>query len=168
MGVVQMPAFEDYWSLETPYEMIAEVMPVKRFKKLRRLIHFQDNKIDAIREKCLSLGQETLFSVDEMMIAYKGTKADNLRQYMPKKPKKWGLKMFVCTGVSGIVYDFLVYTGSSIFTNAQFCSYEESLGIGAKIVIQLSRTILTPNECVVYFDNFFCSLELIEYLKKEQ
>uniref|UniRef100_A0A6P7FCE4 PiggyBac transposable element-derived protein 2-like n=1 Tax=Diabrotica virgifera virgifera TaxID=50390 RepID=A0A6P7FCE4_DIAVI len=182
MGVVQMPAFEDYWSLETRHETIAEVMPVKRFKKLRRFIHFQDNNMNAngdrlfkirpilekARQKCLSLKQETRFSVDEMMIAYKGTKAGNLRQYMPKKPEKWGFKMFVRAGVSGIVYDFLVYTGSSTFNNIPFSSYEESLGLGAQVVIYLCRTIANSNESVVYFDNFFCSLELIEYLKKEK
>lgn len=122
MGIITMPSFEDYWSLNTRYSLIADVMPVKRFKKLRRLLHFQDNTADAngdrlfkirplldmIRANCIKTKGENLYSVDEMMISYKGTKAGNLRQYMPKKPKKWGFKMFVRAGVSGIVYDFFL------------------------------------------------------------
>ena len=51
--------------------------------------------------------QEVHLSVDEMMVPYKGKKAGNLRQYLNKKPKKWGFKFFVLSGVSGMVYDFL-------------------------------------------------------------
>ncbi|CAH2000794.1 unnamed protein product [Acanthoscelides obtectus] len=102
MGVVQMPAIEDYWAIETRYSIIADVMPVKRFNKLRRRIHFQDNNTDPqgdrlfkirpllekLRQECIAIEEEGLFSIDEMMIAYKGKKAGSLRQYMPKKPKK--------------------------------------------------------------------------------
>jgi hypothetical protein len=94
MGVINMPAFEDYWALPNRYSQIADVMPVKRFKKLRRLIHFQDNNSDEkgdrhhkirsvlerIRQNCLRIEQENLCSVDEMMIGYKGSKAGNICQ----------------------------------------------------------------------------------------
>ncbi|CAH2011120.1 unnamed protein product, partial [Acanthoscelides obtectus] len=147
MGVVQMPAIEDYWSIETRYSIIADVMPVKRFKKLGRRIHFQDNNtdpqgdrlfkirpfIEKLRQKCIAIEEEGLFSIDEMMIAYKGKKAGSLRQYMPKKPKKWGFKMFVRAGVSGIVQDFLIYTGSSSFDEILFSKEEQQMRLGAKV-----------------------------------
>ncbi|KAJ8928233.1 hypothetical protein NQ314_019180 [Rhamnusium bicolor] len=97
-----MPSFEDYWAINTRYGLIADVMPVKIFKKLRRLINYQDNNVDAngdrlfkikplleeIRLNCIQIENEDLYYIDEMMILYKGTKAGSLRQYMPKKPKK--------------------------------------------------------------------------------
>nr|CAH7752009.1 unnamed protein product [Callosobruchus chinensis] len=154
-------------------------MPVKRFKKLRRLIHFQDNNaepngdrffkirplLEKIRENCNKTEDEELYSIDEMMILYKGTKAGNLRQYMPKKPKKWGFKMFVRAGVSGIVYDFLMYAGSTTFNNVTFSEQEEGLGSSGKVVAHLCKTIPHPETSIVYFDNWFCSLELITLLK---
>lgn len=35
-----------------------------------------------------------------------------LKQYNPKKPKKWGYKLFCLAGASGIIYDFEVYCGA--------------------------------------------------------
>jgi hypothetical protein len=75
MGVINMPAFEDYWALPIRYSQIADVMPVKWFKKLRRLIHVQDNNSDAkgdrlhkirsvlekIRQNSLRIEQENLW-----------------------------------------------------------------------------------------------------------
>lgn len=181
MGIIRMPSFEDYWSIRTRYSLIADVMPVKRFKKLRRLLHFQDNTaaangdrlfkirpmLDMIRANCIKTKGENLYSIDEMMISYKGTKAGNLRQYMPKKPKKWGFKMFVRAGVSGIVYDFFIYTGSTTFDSMIFSETEAELGSGGKVVIQLCKTIPNPSESFVYFDNWFTSLDLIVLLKSE-
>ena len=156
-------------------------MPVKRFKKLRRLIHFQDNNADAngdrlfkirpllekIRLNCNKIEGENRYSIDEMMILYKGSKAGNLRPYMPKKPKKWGFKMFVRAGVSGVVHDFFIYTGSSTFDNMTFSEKEEGLGTGGKVVVQLCKTIPNPQDSLVYFDNWFTSLDLITLLKSD-
>lgn len=181
MGIIHMPAIEDYWATITRYSLIADIMPVKRFKKLRRYIHFQDNNADAngdrlfkirpllekIRQNCTHTKNENLYSVDEMMILYKGTKAGNLRQYMPKKPKKWGFKMLVRAGVSGIVYDFFIYTGSTTFDNMTFTEKESHLGSGGRVVVQLCKTIPYPQKSIVYFDNWFTSLNLIIVLKND-
>lgn len=101
MGVVKMPSMDDYWAEDTRYAKIANVMSVKRFKCLSRFIHFQDNQtsdptqdrlckvtpvLEHIRKKCLEIESENKFSIDEMMVPYKGTKAGSLRQYLPSKP----------------------------------------------------------------------------------
>ncbi|MGH0181895.1 UNVERIFIED_CONTAM: hypothetical protein FKN15_017177 [Acipenser sinensis] len=92
-----------------------------------------------------------------MMVPYKGRKAGNLRQYLPKKPKKRGFKLFVRAGVSGFVYDFLVYTGSSTFQGmSQVSVTEEGLGLGANVVVYLCQSISDPYDCVVHFDILFC------------
>ncbi|KRY02696.1 hypothetical protein T12_7592, partial [Trichinella patagoniensis] len=48
-------------------------------------------------------------SIDEEIIPYKGR--NKLKQYIPKKPKKWGIKVNARTGVSGLLYDFCFYEG---------------------------------------------------------
>ena len=34
-----------------------------------------------------------------------------MKQYLPKKPHKWGFKVWARAGISGIIYDFEIYTG---------------------------------------------------------
>ncbi|XP_060870237.1 piggyBac transposable element-derived protein 3-like [Metopolophium dirhodum] len=101
MGIVAMPAYTDYWSADLRYNQIADTMPLKRYQMLRRYIHFVDNEtvdtsdrfykvrpiLEGIRKNCLSIEQSKQFSIDEMMITYKGTKAGSRRQYIKIKPK---------------------------------------------------------------------------------
>jgi hypothetical protein len=47
--------------------------------------------IDRIRENCKSVWK-LMCTIDEMMIRYKGNYCP-LRQYMPQKPQKWGIKV---------------------------------------------------------------------------
>lgn len=108
----------------------------------------------------MEMESENQFSIDEMMVPYKGKKAGSLRQYLPSKPKKWGIKIFVRAGVSGFVYDFMVYTGKSTFDGSTQTQGKE-FGLGANVVLQLCKTIRNPSDCVVYFDNFFTSLRLV-------
>lgn len=179
MGICKLPSVVDYWAQSTRIDQIATILPLKRFKKLRSTIHFSDNTnqtndrfakirplINHIREKCKSLKQETKSSIDETMIPYKGTRASNLRQYMKGKPHKWGFKFFVRAGVSGIVYDILPYCGSSTFDQESLTSAESNMGLGAKVVISVSKSIPNPSESVLYFDNFFTSIHLLTHLKE--
>lgn len=43
MEIINFPLYEDYWANGTLMEQTACLMPVKRFKSLRRLIHFSNN-----------------------------------------------------------------------------------------------------------------------------
>nr|CAI5853556.1 unnamed protein product [Callosobruchus analis] len=105
------------------------------------------------------------------MVAYKGTRAEHLRQYIKNKPHKWGYKVFVIAGVSGIILDFIPYQGSVTFTELKrtknhVSAYESSLGVGASVVIALCRSLPDPANSVVYFDNYFSGLPLFHYLKQ--
>lgn len=178
MGVVNMPAYTDYWSESLRYDKIANIMPLKRYQAIRRNIHFVNNVtmnddryfkirpvLEHIRQKCLGIPHEKRNSVDEMMIPYKGTKAGSRRQYIKNKPKKWGYKMFVRAGISGIVYDFILYGGEDTFRGYQFPEEEMNLGLGAKVVISLCKNVAPCS--AVYFDNFFTSLELVSHLREK-
>ncbi|KAJ3608478.1 hypothetical protein NHX12_025525 [Muraenolepis orangiensis] len=67
--------------------------------------------LDSFREKCLQVVPEEHNSVDEMMIPFKG-KFSSIKQYMRGKPNPWGFKVWVRTGISGMMCDFDVYQGS--------------------------------------------------------
>ena len=59
-------------------------------------------------------------SVDETMISYKGRLG--FIQYMPKKPKKWGMKAFVLSdSQSGYVYNWYLYTGKWCSCTVSVC-----------------------------------------------
>lgn len=179
MGIVKMPAYTDYWSKQFSFDKIADVMTLKRYQQLRRNLHFVNNEkqnddryfkirpfLDEIRQNCLRVEHENRFSVDEMMVPYKGKRAGNRKQYVQKKPKKWGFKVFIRAGVTGFIYDFLLYGGQDTFRNISFSEKEEKFGLGAKVVIALCKSIPNPQCKVIYFDNFFSSIELVHYLRE--
>lgn len=61
--------------------------------------------LNMLREACLKVEPEEKMSNDEQIIPFKGK--NKLKQYIPKKPKKWGIKVLACCGFSGITYDFM-------------------------------------------------------------
>jgi hypothetical protein len=180
MGVVVLPSYKDYWKTSYRYPKIADIMPIKRFQQIRRFLHFTDNTqvdstdryyklrplLDRVRAQCQSVEEEDAFSIDEMIIPYKGKKAGSRRQYNPNKPCKWGFKNLVRAGISGLIYDFILYAGADTFRDIEFKPEEECLGVGAKTVLALCQSI-KKRPCVVYFDNWFTSLELIYLLRHE-
>ncbi|XP_030767719.1 piggyBac transposable element-derived protein 3-like [Sitophilus oryzae] len=131
MGIIKLPAILDYWSIHTRIPQVADAMPARRFKKIRRFLHFADNSqiteetkdrfykirplINKIKANCRQFQLENQYSIDETMVPYKGTFAGNLRQYIKNKPHKWGFKLFVRAGVSGFIYDFIPYQGTHTF-----------------------------------------------------
>lgn len=182
MGVYKFPSLRDYWSLHARFPPIAEVMPVKRFEALRRYVHFVDNLthvpdgdrfykvrplFESLREQFLKIPAESKQSIDEVMVAYKGTRAGSLRQYICNKPDKWGFKLFCRSSSTGIIHDLVLYQGSSSFCKSPLAPNEEGLLLGAKIVLTLSRTIEDPKGTVVFFDNFFTNFDLLQIMKKE-
>ncbi|CAH2088690.1 unnamed protein product [Euphydryas editha] len=167
MGIVQMPSYVDYWGNCFRFEQIADIMPLKRYQQIRRFLHFVDNNLEdsdryykvrniseMIRRNCLQHESENTFSIDEMMIAYKGRKAGNRKQYVKDKPNKWGFKNYVRAGVSGMIYDFIFYGGADTFRYHRFTDDEVSLGFGAQIVIALCQSIKSK-PAVIFCDNFF-------------
>ena len=64
-------------------------------------------------------------SIDEQLIPAKTTRS-GIRQYNPKKPCKWGYKMFLRAGSSGMIYDFRMISGANS-TGRDNCSAENSV-----------------------------------------
>ncbi|XP_032436485.1 piggyBac transposable element-derived protein 2-like [Xiphophorus hellerii] len=179
MGVFNFPSLEDYWHHESRFDLITDIMPRRRFQLLRRYIHFNDNQqcsesrdrfykirplFEMLREQCLLIPSTHKHSVDEVMVAYKGTRAGTLRQYIANKPVKWGFKLFCRASSSGIIHDLLLYQGASTFFNVALSEEEQALPLGAKVVTTLCKTIKEPQMSVVFCDHFFTSFNLVQYL----
>lgn len=153
-------------------------MSLKRYQQIRRFLHFADNTledgdryykvrpvVEKIKENCLKFETERKFSIDEMMIPYKGRKSGSRKQYMKDKPKKWGFKNYVRAGISGMIYDFILYGGEDTFRFHSYMDQEASIGFGAQIVIALCQSIKTK-PATVFCDNFFSSPELFHILRE--
>ena len=130
MGLARMPGHRMYWETDTRYPPVADVMSRNRFQALLSSLHVVNNLtvpetekkdklwklrpwLDSFREKCLQVIPEEHNWVDEMMISFKGKLSSSSKQYMRGKPHPWGFKVWVKTGISGIMCDFDVYQGST-------------------------------------------------------
>ncbi|XP_042610676.1 piggyBac transposable element-derived protein 3-like, partial [Cyprinus carpio] len=172
-----MPSYRMYWQTATRYDPIATVMGHKRFDNLRTYIHMNDNtnvkqkgesaynplfKVRPVLEKvhanCLKVEPEENHSIDEQMIPFKGK--IGMKQYIKNKRHKWGIKVFTRAGVTGLVYDFEVYTGKGTVTN------ERGLGVAGEVVLRLVSEVPKGLNYKCFFDNWFTSPELIVELKK--
>ena len=62
--------------------------------------------LNIIKENFRKIPKEEKLSADEQIIPFKGR--SNMKQHMPKKPHRWGYKMFVLAGGdSGISLFFI-------------------------------------------------------------
>ena len=183
MGVVHLPAIEDYWGTYTRVAQVADVMSSKRFRLIRSMLHFNNNEnirgstdrffkirplFSALVKQFLLVKPTPTQSVDEVMVAYKGTRAGNLRQYIRSKPDKWGYKLFCRASIDGFIHDILMYQGETTFSShhQELTEEESHLLVSAKTVVVLVKTLQNLQHKAIYADNFFTSIELVEYLKK--
>lgn len=169
MGICSLPSIVDYWAQATRVNQVAEVMTRTRFQKIRSHIHFNDNLsvqpdepdrflkirplLDHMQMKTEGLEQENELSVDECMVGYKGKFAGKLRQYLPDKPShRWGFKIFVLDGKSGMNYSFIPYQGDQTFFQEDLSREEIASGVGASAVISLAKRIkdqLNAKSCLI-------------------
>lgn len=97
--------------------------------------------------------------IDDAMIPFKGRLS--LKQYMPLKPVKRGIKVWECADSSnGFVCDLEVYTGKQHDGNP-------GQGLGHRVVCNLTWPLVGKNHHV-FVDNFFNSLTLAEDLLWDQ
>ena len=95
------------------------------------------------------------------MVPFKGH--SSLKQYMPKKPYKWGYKVYLLSDTTGMVHNFEVYTGK-ILPAEGF----PDLGASVNIVYRLA-SIVHPNVShILCFDNWFTSVPSVVELAKKK
>ncbi|KAG0713886.1 PiggyBac transposable element-derived protein 3 [Chionoecetes opilio] len=101
------------------------------------------------------------------MIAYKGKRAGNLRQYIKNKPDKWGFKLFARASEDGFIHDMMLYQGKTTLEahGVPLTPKQEAMGSTSKIVSVLASTMSCSTTTAIFADNFFTSLEIVRYLK---
>lgn len=177
MSYIKYPRLRMYWSSNPGLRQngIANAMTVNRFEDIMRHLHFtelnedaEDDRffkirpvLDVLHTTFLSaMEPEEFQSVDEQIIPFKGK--HTTKQYIPKKPKPWGFKVWVRAGAStSYMYQFELYQGA---TGGRGRVGE--LGMAAEVVLRLCENIKGKNH-KVFFDNFFCSIPLLEKLKSQ-
>jgi hypothetical protein len=176
MTYIKYPRIRQYWSTETGLRMdlIANSISINRFEEIRQYLHFidsnsipDDNTDKAIRIRPIlnklhetfhaAVDSEECHSVDEMMIPFKGR--SSLKQYLPRKPKRWGYKMWVRAGISGYVYCFELYQGA----HGGRADISDCGAVG-DVVIRLCHDLHGKNH-KVYADNLFSSIPLVLKLR---
>ena len=181
MGIVSLPKLDQYWSTDPilSHPWFRTVMSRDQFREILRYIHVVVNMqspshsdpnydklwkirplITALEKNCRELySPHPQLSVDESMI---GKKCLSFIQYMPAKPVKWGVKVWVlCDSINGYICTFDVYTrkdtsGSTVHAH----------GLAYSIVMKLVQSYLKKGH-IVYTDNYYSSPQLFEDLWKE-
>ena len=175
MGINHLPALDDYWSKDPTlhYSPVADRISRDRFREISRYLHFADNStlvprgspghdrlgkvrpvIDHLSARFAELYDlHREVAVDEAMIKFTGR--STLKQYMPMKPVKRGIKVWVLgDSHNGYFHKFQVYTGKEGSGEKQ---------LGQRVVKDLTQDLKGKNHHV-FFDNFFTSEKLMRDL----
>lgn len=158
--------------LESP--IFKTTMSRSRFQKIIACLRFDDKKtrderkkIDKFAamheiwsffrdnlQKCYIPGSNV--TIDEQLLGFRGKCP--FRQYMPKKPDRYGLKFWLCVDVdSHYVFNAFPYLGRQPTEKRQ-------TQIGAKVVLELLKPLYGSSRNVT-MDNFFTSIPLAKELQ---
>ena len=176
IGMIWLPALADYRKWDSLFQctIISENIACDRFFDIHRLLNFVDisttplptdenyDRLNRTR-KMLTLIEERFVAlyhphcqcaVDEAMVPYNKGRS-SLKEYMPKKIVKRGLKMWVrADSVTGYISRFQVYTGKE---------NSSEKGLDRRVVKELTADLHHLNHHV-YCDNFFSSFQLFSDL----
>lgn len=182
MSYHKLPSWTDYWKgdddLSVPF--VSSTMTRNRFAQILANLHINDNasvpennQLYKLRPLIVTLNENFVryynvsskVSVDESMIRFKGR--SSIKQYNPMKPIKRGYKMWVLADMDGYIFKFDVYQGKAgTNTSAADDDKDDGIsGLGKQVVKTMTMDLHDKNH-QVYFDNYFTSVPLLEYLKE--
>ncbi|XP_022167869.1 piggyBac transposable element-derived protein 4-like, partial [Myzus persicae] len=99
-------------------------------------------------KRCAQLPVEQNLSVDEQIVPFKGNLS--IKQYIRGKPSPWGIKNFLLCGQSGLVYNLLLYQGSSTQIDENM---QKNFGLGGAIVLKLYKIFAAGTIRINRFNN---------------
>ena len=168
---------DELWSATHGRPIFSATMSYNRFRTLRRFLRFDDkmtrasrlrtDKLAAVRilldrlvencQACYIPGPSV--TVDEQLYPYRGR--CKYRQYMPKKPAKYGLKFWLCCDSETFyVYNLQMYTGKDDAT-------DQTVSLGERVVHHLTSPLWGSGRNVTT-DNFFTCIRLARFLKNKR
>ena len=116
------------------------------------------NKLLAKFQSSYDVGRN--IAVDETMVGFRGRFA--AKQYMPKKPTKWGIKAFtMADSDTGYMVNILPYMGAETLQNAS----AEFLGLPqpARVVLELMGPYLNRGHHL-FTDRYYTSIQMAQEL----
>lgn len=116
--------------------------------------------MEKLRENFFDVSPEELHSIDEIMVAFKGRSF--LKQYLPNKPSKCGLKLWGRSEISGYIYDFGIYQGK--VKDTWGLKYTWCGGV----CCNMSSALLSDHNLKVFAENYFTTIPLLDDLKQHQ
>ena len=173
MSITKLSDTRMHWSQYSVSDRISSTMTRQRWEDIKSTLHFVDNStidandklakirllVDHLRQEFKKIPMSEFLSVDEQMVPFKGT--SSMKQYVPKKPHKWGYKIFILADSTGVAYDFFPYTGKiPQVDNPQV----PDLGPSSNSVLHLAECIPNGKNFKLHCDNWFTSLKLIDHL----
>ncbi|XP_050706783.1 piggyBac transposable element-derived protein 3-like isoform X2 [Eriocheir sinensis] len=167
MSVSKIPNTRLHWSSYTMSDAVSSVMSRNRWEEIKSHLHLVNNNtidktdklckvrmlVDHLRQEFRKVPMIEHLSIDEQIVPFKG--ASSMKQYNPKKPSKWGYKIFVLADDKGYVYDFRPYTGKIDPVDKNDVP---DLGPSANAVLHLAEVIPYHKNHKLYFDDWFNSL----------
>ena len=178
MGIIHLPELEDYWktSWTCAISFFGRVLPRNRFEEIFWMLHVSHSepdrpvrKIDKVRvilEPLIVKFQASYhpghnIAVDETVVGFHGRFA--AKQYMRKKPTKWGIKAFTLADSSSYVLNTILYTGSETLQGARndFSHQPQP----AQVVMHLNDTYLDSGRHM-FTDRYYTSIRLAQALSE--
>ncbi|GBO17667.1 PiggyBac transposable element-derived protein 4 [Araneus ventricosus] len=178
MRHIEKDSLQDYWTVNDLIETLVfrKVMPRDCFLII---LKFSDNSLKECRDsltydrlwkirknfECFNRAFKEEYdptenlSLYEVIIKFKGRVI--FKQYIPKKRKQWGIKMYKIADATGYTYDMRVYLGKN--------KLKENLSPPASY-----NVVYTMAECIkdkgdkLFMDNFFSSSKLFHSLLTEK
>lgn len=173
MGTIKLSIQNDYWKTHRLFNIkcYSEQMSRDRFLSILRCFHFARNpkanepkpddrlfKIKPVINYFNNKMRQIYYpgknlSLDESMVLWRGRLI--FRQYIANKRHKYGIKLYMLIEPSGLILNFVVYTG-------QFDEFRGK-GHAGKVVLYLLKDFLNKGQSV-YMDNYYNSCELAQEL----
>ncbi|XP_058881426.1 piggyBac transposable element-derived protein 3-like [Acipenser ruthenus] len=180
MSVYGLPQSRMFWCTSTRVDCVAYTMGTHCWETIKRFLHFANNddqvpagqpghdRLLKVRPLLTSLlksfkatPMDEMLCVDEQIAPFKGKSA--MKQYNPKKPKRWGYKLFLLSDSNGIIYNFDIYTGSISPVDGM-----PDIGASGNVVLRLVSIISDNLSYKIFFDNWLCSIDLQVALQKQK
>ena len=171
MGIVKLPHAHMYWEQMWRQPFVASAFTRNRFIELLRYFyvapptppdvrHSASDKIAPLIDSCQRtfpahynpIQQLAVDEAMEAMVPFRGR--SKMKQFMPKKPHKWGYKIW-CLACNGYLLNFIVYKGRH--------QHSGDLSYTNKVVADLTQPYQQGGH-TVYLDQFFTNPTLADYL----